>query len=165
MSLYKSTELRISTYSNGIDGRSINEIKNFYYATKTDRESLPVAGDSKWKESVSALSPAFSGEYKYLWNYEHIIYSTGAPTNTTPMILGTWGPGFDNIYEYYIITAADSAPDTPEEQADGSWPDEYVITDVGTWVLEKEGATLPKPTKDLPYLWNYEILNFNDGTD
>ena len=173
MATYRSDGLRISTYANGISGRGISEIKNYYYASSSDQASaLPNQGTNDWKENISDLVNPFSAINKYLWNYEKISYTKietdttdPEPTITNPTILGTWGKGFDNIYEYYIITNTDSAPDLPQENEDGTWPDRYEITGVGTWIKEKNGVILPKPTKDAPYLWNYEILNFNDDTD
>jgi hypothetical protein len=39
MATYKSDGLRISTYTNGVSGRSIDKIENFYYASSSDDSS------------------------------------------------------------------------------------------------------------------------------
>ena len=173
MATYKSDGLRISTYTNGVSGRSIDKIENFYYASHSDdADQLPEKSSSDWKKEVANLTNPFNGVNKYLWNFEKISYtkietdtSDPEPTITDPTILGTWGRGYDNIYEYYIVTNTDDAPDAPEENDDGTWPDEYEIEGVGKWIKEKSGVTLPKASKDTPYLWNFEVLNFNDNSD
>jgi hypothetical protein len=69
----------------GADGRGISEIFN-YYATTTTPDA-PKDSDWSLDQPKNPLSP----EYKYLWNYEVIQYTSGNPTTTSPAIIGAYG--------------------------------------------------------------------------
>ena len=119
----------------GNDGRGITGVTE-YYAINNDKDNAPSTG---W--TTSAQTPT-SGN-PYLWNYEEISYTVGNSTITTPAIIGTFskdGKGISSITEYYAVN--NSTASTPT-----SWSTSLVV-----------------PDDSNPYLWNYELITYSDGT-
>ena len=75
------------------DGRGIASVTEHYLATA--QASGVTKATAGWTEAVQAVTAT----KKYLWNYETIAYTKGAPTETSPVIIGTYGdkgdPGAD----------------------------------------------------------------------
>ena len=87
-----------------------------------------------------------SSTAKYLWNYEEVIYSIGAPEVSIPVIIGTYG-SISEIKNYYAVSEMPMAP-----KLDGNaW-----TTNFGNEIIDK----LSSVNK---YLWNYEIIIYADG--
>lgn len=119
----------------GADGRSITGVTE-YYALNNDRNTPPTTG---WSTAIS--SPTESNPF--LWNYESIGYNTGNPTTTTPVIIARYtkdGKGVSAITEYYAINNS-------------------TVTAPTTW-----HTTVQIPTDSNPYLWNYELVTYTDGS-
>ena len=144
--------------ANGGGGRGTSGVTNYYYATETDTETLPAAGDTAWKTKVSELTNPFNETYQYLWNYEVVSYNDGTSDDPTePTIIGRYsgdGRGVEDIIEYYIVTATQAAPETLP-----------TATEANGWTKGESGVTLPVTSDDYPYLWNYEIIDYTDGDD
>ena len=163
MSLYKSNGLRISTYADGaegIEGNGIQNIENYYYAsTSNNIDDIPAVGNTKWKKDIGQLSEPFNTTNKYLWNYELVSYTkpNTEPTNTGRIMIAIYskdGKGIQDIHEYYLLTETVEAPVTLP-----------TIENNNGWTKATSGTTIPTPTKDLPYLWNYEIIDYTEGQD
>ncbi len=71
--------------TDGIDGRGISDIINYYLAT--NQSSGVTRNTSGWTTSVQITSAT----NRYLWNYEKIEYTSGNPTYTEPTIIGSRG--------------------------------------------------------------------------
>lgn len=140
----------------GVAGNSVTSVVNYYYAHTSDSSSgLPVVGNSKWKTKVSDLSPAFNATNKYLWNYERVSYSSATATTTEPSLIGTYskdGVSISGVEEYYLVNASSSKPTTLPS-----------ISNTNGWT-KGSASTLPQTTKDKPYLWNYQIVSYSDGS-
>lgn len=140
----------------GVAGNSVTSVVNYYYAHTSDSSSgLPAVGNSKWKTKVSDLSPAFNTTNKYLWNYERISYSSATATTTAPSLIGTYskdGVSISGVEEYYLVNASSSRPTTLPS-----------ISNANGWT-KGSASTLPQTTKDKPYLWNYQIVSYSDGS-
>ena len=153
------------TGSTGATGRSITGITEHYLATNS--ETGVTRSTSGWSTSMQTTSPS----KKYLWNYETITWSSGmSPTYVDPIIIGIHGEqgpkgpqgdrgpqgatgergpkgdigtSVSNITEYYLATSASSG----------------VTTATSGW-----GTTLQPMNTTNKYLWNYEKINFSDGS-
>ena len=128
---------------NGRTGQSVSNIINYYFATTiTDPAQLPAKGNSAWK--TDPADTPLSAAAPYLWNYEDTYVGTEPdPFSTDPTIIGTYGEdgrGISSITEYYQISnSSTTAPLTWE--------------------------TTPMPTTlQYPFLWNYEVVTYTDGT-
>lgn len=122
----------------GKDGVGISGVTEHYGVSK-DASTRPTS----WEDVIPAT---YNTTNKYLWNYETIHYTVGNPVDTEPAIIGVYGKdgesgrGITSIVEHYAISRSNtSAPTT-------GWSDTFVV-----------------PTKDEPYLWNYETINYTDG--
>lgn len=108
-----------------------------YYALSADGDNAPA--DNLFTENVQ--TPTLIS--KYLWNYEIIIYSDGTQQKMSKhvaAVYGDTGNGISRIEEYYQISADNENPPT-------------------NWV------TTPPITKiETPYLWNYEVIVYTNGT-
>lgn len=89
-----SEPMVIGFYGKGNDGRSIENITNFYQTT-TDT-NIPTS----WSQSVPMLDPV----NKYLWNYEVITYTSGDPTETEPAIIGAYGDSGTDAVDFQIYS-------------------------------------------------------------
>lgn len=149
-----------TTYSaptciHGATGRGTSGVTNYYYATQTDKDTLPNPSHSDWKTKVSDTS--FGQTYKYLWNYEVISYDDNTNDSTEPCIIGVYskdGKGITSIVEYYLLTATNETPT--------SLP---TSTNANGWTKDNGQTAIPKTTSDKPYLWNYEIIDYTEGND
>lgn len=108
-----------------------------YYALSADGDNAPA--DNLFTENVQ--TPTLIS--KYLWNYEIIIYSDGTQQRMSKhvaAVYGDTGNGISRIDEYYQIS-------TDNETAPTNWVTTPPITSV-----------------DTPYLWNYEVVVYTNGT-
>ena len=100
---------------NASDGRSITGVTEHYLASPNS--SGITTSSSGWTDdpTQAVLSPT----NKYLWNYETISYSSGSPTNTTPVIIGAYGDvgGFKSV----VFCRCNNIPDTPSETQTGTY--------------------------------------------
>ena len=145
----------------GSAGRSVTGVTNYYYAINSDDKSkLPSKDDAKWKTRVSDLTNAFNETNKYLWNYEKVSYSTGDPDYTDSTIIGIYskdgaaGRGVNAIVEYYKVTNTATPPNALP-----------TLNDSNGWTKGGTNASLPTTSATNPYLWNYEIIDYTEGTD
>lgn len=108
-----------------------------YYALSADGDNAPA--DNLFTENVQ--TPTLIS--KYLWNYEVITYSDGTQQRMAKhvaAVYGDTGNGISRIEEYYQISA-------DNETAPTNW------------------VTTPPITKiETPYLWNYEVIVYTNGT-
>lgn len=118
-------------------GRGISEVIEMY-AVNNDATTAPTKG---W----STIVPDLSATNRYLWNYEIINYTDGDSIVTPESVIGTYGSGrgIESITEYYLISA------------------KSVDVVIGTYGWS-ESVLVPTTTK--PFLWNYEVIKYDDGT-
>lgn len=111
-----------------------------YYALSSNKDSVP----QTWSTSI----PQMTTTNKYLWNKEVILYTDNDTTETSPVIIGVYGDkglGITSIAERYLITNLSSGVTKDTSLFD--WRDTVVF-----------------PTAQKPYLYNYEIITYTDGT-
>ena len=153
------------TGGTGATGRSITGITEHYLATSS--ATGVTRSTSGWSTSMQTTPPT----KKYLWNYETITWSSGtSPTYVDPIIIGIHGEqgpqgpkgdrgpqgatgergpkgdvgtSVSSITEYYLATSASSG----------------VTTATSGWK-----TTLQPMSTTNKYLWNYEKINFSDGS-
>lgn len=121
-----------------VSGRGIKQLDN-YYVRSTSGTSKPLSG---W----STTPPTLTETYRYLWNYERIIWTDGGVTETEPHVIGVYGDagrGISSIAEYYLATNKSSG----------------VTTSTSGW-----STSIPTMTSTNRYLWNYERVYYTDGS-
>lgn len=99
-----SAPILIGVFGKGADGKGILYIYNYYGVTQTD--SLPAEDkmpENFWKEQFSSIG-SLSSENKYLWNYEHIIYTDGSDKKTDPVIIGVYGDSGEDAITFNIYS-------------------------------------------------------------
>jgi hypothetical protein len=124
----------------GDTGVGISSVTEYYLATSA--ASGVTTSTSGWTTSIQTVTAT----KKYLWNYEVITYSNGTTSTTTPVIIGTYGDkgvGISSVTEYYLATSASSG----------------VTRSTSGWTTSIQSVTATKK-----YLWNYETVNYTDGT-
>lgn len=132
--------------SNGIGISRVTE----KYAVGTSDENWPDI--STFTPAVPAFVPS-EGKI-YLWNYEIISYTNNTEVPTTPAMIGVYGTGrgIESITEYYYAANSDREADLPTFG---------VLPNTTYW------KTLPSQVttdKNNPYLWNFEVISWTDGT-
>ena len=79
----------IGTYSApgtpGADGKGIANIINYY--AKTAGTTAPQIGSQDWIACPPGTIPVLDETDKYLWNYEHTVYTDSTTSDTTPHII------------------------------------------------------------------------------
>lgn len=136
--------------NDGTNGASIATVTNYYLVSASS--TGVTTSTSGWK--TDPTQAVMTSSKPYLWNYEVSKDDSGRTVATTsPAIIGhfgkngtngtngTNGRGITSITEYYAVSATATAPD-----------DEAFSIDVIS------------PTQDYPYLWNYEVISYTDGT-
>ncbi len=120
----------------GSQGKGIASI-NEKYAVSNSATTAP----SSWSDNV----PQLTAVNRYLWNYEIITYTDGDSISTAPAVIGTYGSGrgIESITEYYLASASSSG----------------VTRNTQGWGQEVQNVSASRP-----YLWNYEVITYTDGT-
>ena len=125
------------------DGRSIVSVSEHYQAS-TNSSGLSTPTQTDW--GTNPMPSDWNKDKPYLWNYEKIVYSDGTVERTTASVVAIWtkdGKGIDSITNYYLATSASSD----------------VTTSTSGWT-----PSIQSVTSDKPYLWNYEVIVYTDGT-
>lgn len=152
----------ISTSGRGI--KSITE----YYLRCNDASGITHTNEPWETYDINKHVP--TEDNKYLWNYEHIIYTDGTDHKTPPTIVTFWNKGADgrsiaDVIEYYLYTNSNNPP-VP------NWDDYQVtINESGITTSDLYNTDNTKWSKDdLPdtkgaYLWNVEVIVYKDAGD
>lgn len=129
----------------GTDGRGVANVVNYYLATSM------VGGVTIETEGWTTTFQDVTEDKRYLWTYEEIQYDDGSPSSTTdPFILSLYttdgkdGRSIESITEYYLVS----------DSATG------VTVDTPGWTTEFQHTT-----EELIYLWNYEVITYDDGSE
>lgn len=125
------------------DARGISSITEYYKATNSDSPIPTPTSDTGWSDNPN--NAGWDGSHIYLWNYEKTTYNK-APTieRTTPKIVAIWtedGKGIDSVTNWYAVN------NNPSTAPSSGWTSSPVA-----------------PTEQSPYLWNYEVVSWTDGT-
>ncbi len=122
----------------GPAGTSIESITD-YYAVSASNTTQP----TEW---VTSPVPQMTPELKYLWSYEHTVYSDGSTYDTQKRVIGAYG-------------------DTGEAGRGVSGSETtYQVSDSGTVVPT---GTWTENIPDVPagkYLWTRTVTTYTDGT-
>lgn len=133
----------------GADGKGISSVTEYYLATSSS--SGVTTSTSGWTTAIQTVTSS----KKYLWNYEVIAYTSGNPTTTTPVIIGTYGDkgdkgdkgdagkGISGVVNYYLASSSSSG----------------ITVSTSGWT-----EAIQTPTKDKKYLWNYEKVTYSDNS-
>ena len=141
--------LKGQTGATGAAGKSITGVTNHYLAS--DSSTGVSTSTSGWSTAMQTTDTT----KKYLWCYQTITYSSGDPTNTVPVIIGTHGAtggtgatgatgkGISSVVNYYLTTSAGSG----------------VTVDTSGW------STTPTATTTTnKYIWCYQLITYTDKT-
>lgn len=138
-----------ATGATGSAGKGITGVTNYYLATSA--ASGVTTSTSGWTTTMQTTDTT----KKYLWSYQKITYTTGNPTDTTPVIIGTHGAtgskgdtgatgnGIKSVTNYYLTTSAASG----------------VTTGTSGW------STTPTATTTTnKYIWCYQLITYTNNT-
>lgn len=128
--------------SDGLPGVGISSVTEHYLASAAS--TGVTKNTAGWTTSIQQMTTA----KPYLWNYETINYSDGNSVDTQPCIIGVKGSdgsngrGISSVVEHYLATSLTT-----------------VTRNTAGWTTTPQTISTAKP-----YLWNYETINFDDGT-
>ena len=136
--------------TDGDNGVGISGITEHYKgSSKPTGETLPESGD--W--GTNPMPGDWNINNRYLWNYEKIakVDKNGSITyeRTIPGVVAIFtkdGVGIDSIVNHYVATSQPSGV-TKADPSDGTWT-----------------ASVQSPTSVKRYLWNYETVNYTEGS-
>ena len=135
-----TTPVIIGTHgATGANGVGVAGVVN-EYAKHTSATTAPTSG---WSTAV----PTLDSTSKYLWNRETVSYTSGSPTVTPAVLIGTLsedGKGIVSITEYYLTTTSSTG----------------VTTATAGWTTTPQTTSTSKR-----YLWNYEVVKYTVGSD
>lgn len=120
------------------DGKGVSSVKEWYL--RSTKNTGVKKTDSGWQLNTV---PQLTDTYKYLWNYEEIVLTDGATIKTPASLIGVYGRGIKSVTNYYLATTASSG----------------VTTSTEGWT-----TGIQSPTPDNRYLWNYEIITYDDDS-
>lgn len=120
------------------DGKGVSSVKEWYL--RSTKNTGVKNTDSGWQLNTV---PQLTDTYKYLWNYEEIVLTDGTTIKTPASLIGVYGRGIKSVTNYYLATTASSG----------------VTTSTEGWT-----TGIQSPTPDKRYLWNYEIITYDDDS-
>lgn len=131
----------------GEDGQDGTDGKDGVSYTGTDEyyqwhNSATTAPTGTWSKNAMPTKPADT-TYRYLWNYEVIKLSNGTTQTSAKHVISADGKGIKSITEYYALTNSATAPSASST----AW-----------------STTISVPTSTNRYLWNKEVVTYNDNT-
>ena len=143
----------------GISGRSIKDMHEYYLATATS-EDIP-GYDEEWILDEFPDESLFNEEFPYLWNYEETIYinygDDPSVWRSTPSIITHYVKGIKSIDEYYLSVPENSGIDT-------SYIKEQDIFMTRNGLYEWQKTVIPEMSDVSAYLWNFERINYDNNT-
>lgn len=128
----------------GGTGVGIYRVTEFYLATNLNTGITHYTPG--WE--TDPVDTPLTAVNKYLWNYESIQYTDGSFVNTDPVMIGTYGEdgrGISKITEFYMASSVNTGV-THYTPGWKTTPSEAIITNTNK------------------YLWNYELIEYTDGT-
>lgn len=132
----------------GASGKSITGVTNHYLATSAS--TGVTTSTSGWSTTMQSTTTT----NKYLWCYQEITYSSGNPTTTVPVIIGTHGAtgsqgstgaqgvSITGVTSHYLATSANTG----------------VTTSTSGWSTAMQSTTTTKK-----YLWCYQEITYSSG--
>lgn len=139
----ESDALVMSDGVDGTNGAGVSGVVNMYLASAlSDGVTWDTPG---WGTTV----PQLTASLPYLWNYEITSFTDPSipATRTQPAVIGSLGKdgrGIVSIEEWYKVTATTTEP--TGFGTSGGWSRTPQLT-----------------TRELPYLWNYEVITYTSG--
>lgn len=146
----------------GANGKSIGTITNYYLATSAS--SGVTTSTSGWTSTVQSVSLL----KKYLWNYEVIKYTDGTVASTSsPCIIGAYGDtGIQGPEGPQGIQGPQGSTGSTGATGNGisSITEHYQVSASNTTAPTSWLASPPAMTSTNKYLWNYETINYTNGS-
>lgn len=138
---YKWSKFRGDDGVDGTDGKGIVTVVDYYKVHASD------IGVTNATSGFSTDVPQMDATNKYLWSYELITYTDNSTTKTNARVIGVYGEngtdgkGISSIVEYYAVNNSSTTVPTSFE------------------------TTIPTMNATNRFLWNYEVINFTDGSE
>ena len=145
----------------GSNGRGIDHVVEFY-ATSTNGQAPTVTNPETGYPYVTQ-APDLSNvtEKTWLWNFERIYWDAGSEAyHDEPIVcigVSIPGKGIAQIREYYYASEY-------KEPSGGQSPYPAVVADPPTGGTGQWKTSPQFVDADHPYLWNYEVIWYSDGT-
>lgn len=162
--------LKGATGETGAAGKGITGVTNYYLASAASKDVTTAT--TGWTTTIQTTDTT----KKYLWCYQSIAYTTGNPTTTTPVIIGTHGAtgsqgetgatgkGITGVTNYYLASAASSNVTT----ATTGWTTTMQTTDTTKkylWCYQSISYTSGDPTTTTPVIIGTHGATGNKGDD
>ena len=140
--------LKGATGETGASGKGITGVTNYYLASAS--ATGVTTSTTGWTTTMQSTDTT----KKYLWCYQSIAYTTGNPTTTTPVIIGTHGAtgsqgetgatgkGITGVTNYYLASASATG----------------VTTATTGWTTTMQSTDTTKK-----YLWCYQSISYTSG--
>ena len=134
--------------SKGSTGVGIVNVVEMFLATASN--SNVTTDTVGWSENPTTQT--MTPSKRYLWNYEITHYSDSHSENTVPKIIGVYGDQGATGKDGVSITSVKH---------------KYLATSETVVTKETEGwtETIQTMTKDKKFLWNYEIIQYSNGSN
>ena len=133
------------TYYAVSESNTVPPVAGEYAATEDGGIILDEAGFYVEMETVWSVIPPDRPEGWYTWMYVHTVYTDGTTDDSNPVCIsgdhGDNGNGIKSVTEYYAVS--DSSTQAPN--------DSRFTVEIQTM------------TEELPYLWNYEVIEYTLG--
>ena len=146
----------------GETGTSIDKIEEFYLTTTTS--SGITHSSTGWSNTLTAPTST----NKYIWNYERITYKNPVSVeNKAPRIIGVYGDTGPQGPQGPQGATGARGPIGPQGTSVSSIVEHYLATNLSSGITTSSsgwGTSLQPITSTNKYLWNYEKINFSDGT-
>lgn len=135
-----------ATGATGAAGKGITGVTTFYLASTLS--TGVTTSTSGWTTTMQTTDTS----KKYLWSYQKITYTSGDPTTTTPIIIGTHGAtgstgaqgvSITGVTNYYLASTSNSG----------------VTTSTSGWTTTMQTTDTSKR-----YLWSYQKIAYSNST-
>lgn len=135
-----------ATGATGAAGKGITGVTTYYLASTAN--SGVTISTSGWTTTMQSTDT----NKKYLWSYQKIAYTSGSPTTTTPIIIGTHGAtgstgaqgvSITGVTNYYLASASSGG----------------VTTSTSGWSTSMQTTDTSKR-----YLWSYQKITYSNST-
>ena len=148
------------SYTKLKEGKGISEVVEYYARSEfpqgvispTPSQNPETGNTNNIQGSWSTRVPQLNNKYRFLWNYERIVYNNlNTIVHTPAAMIGTYsenGEGIDKVENFYIATQYGTV-----EEIEEHYP--FSIDNAGQWTTQ-----VPMISETLKYLWNIEKITY-----
>lgn len=146
-----SITANVTTLTNKVDNTLASDVLWYWACDKATGVQVNTPG-AKWTTEPASLDAKLTQTNKYLWMYHEYTYNDTARTkrNSTPGIIGVYG---------------ETGGTGPQGRSVVSITEKYARNNNSSSAPASWGDNVLTPTESERFVWNYEIIQYSDGTD